>query len=128
MTKESRGALPAQLPFFDAVRSVNSAAYLVAAFVSGDFARLAHAAGDYIHEPYRLPGIPGGADAIRAGIAAGAWTGWLSGSGSSVLCVSARDAAPRVLAAMQAAFRRAGLASDGRILAADNAGLAVTPA
>jgi len=128
VTKESRGALPGQLPFFDAVRSVNSAAYLVAAFVSGDFARLAHAAGDFIHEPYRLPAIPGGAEAIRSGVGAGAWTGWLSGSGSSVLCVTAREAAPRVLAAMQAAFGRAGLDCDGRILAADNRGLEVREA
>jgi homoserine kinase len=126
-TKESRGALPASLPFFDAVKSINAAAFLVAAFASGDFARLRHVSGDFIHEPYRLPRIPGGATAITAGIAAGAWTGWLSGSGSSVLCVAPRAGAPAVLQAMQAAFAAAGMASDARILSADNAGLEVSP-
>ena len=126
VTKESRGALPPTLPFFDAVRSVNSAAYLVAAFVSGDFARLAHTAGDFIHEPYRLPQIPGGSEAIRAGVAAGAWTGWLSGSGSSVLCVCARPRAGDVFSAMTSAFARASMKSEGRILEADNEGLAIT--
>ena len=70
--EESRGALPATLPYFDAVKSVNSAAYIVAAFASGDFAKLRHAAGDFLHEPYRLPGIPGARAAIDAGTAAGA--------------------------------------------------------
>lgn len=125
MTKESRGALPTTLPFFDAVRSVNSAAYLVAAFASGDYARLADTAGDFIHEPYRLPQIPGGRDAIAAGVAAGAWTGWLSGSGSSVLCVCERPRAEDVFVAMAAAFGRASMPSEGRILSADNGGLVV---
>ncbi|HXN35485.1 MAG TPA: homoserine kinase [Opitutaceae bacterium] len=125
VTKESRGALPATLPFFDAVRSVNSAAYLVAAFASRDFGQLRNVSGDFIHEPYRLPQIRGGREAIAAGVAAGAWTGWLSGSGSSVLCVCERARAGAVHGAMTAAFSLAKMPSEGRILAADNEGLAV---
>jgi homoserine kinase len=125
VTKESRGALPATLPFFDAVRSVNSAAYLVAAFASRNFGQLRNVSGDFIHEPYRLPQIPGGASAIAAGVAAGAWTGWLSGSGSSVLCVCEQAKAAAVYAAMTAAFAQASMPSEGRILCADNEGLSV---
>jgi homoserine kinase len=125
LTKESRGALPASLPYFDAVRSVNSAAYVVAAFASGDFAKLRHGGGDFLHEPYRLPRIAGGAAAIAAGVYAGAYTGWLSGSGSSVLCVAPRPVAAAVQAIMQAAFTEAGVKSAARILAADNEGLRV---
>jgi len=125
VTKESRGALPATLPFFDAVRSVNSAAYLVAAFASRDFGQLRNVSGDFIHEPYRLPQIPGGRAAIAAGVAAGAWTGWLSGSGSSVLCVCEQAKAGAVFGAMTAAFSQASMPSEGRILSADNEGLAV---
>ena len=124
-TKESREALPATLPFFDAVKSINSAAYLVAAFASRDYARLAHAAGDFVHEPYRLPRIRGGGEAIRAGVEAGAWTGWLSGSGSSVLCVCERGRAGAVVGAMEQAFAGASMPCEGRILAADNDGLRV---
>jgi homoserine kinase len=124
-TKDQRGALPPSLPFFDAVRSINGAAYLVAAFASGDYARLSQVAGDFVHEPYRLPRIPGGADAIAAGVAAGAWTGWLSGSGSSVLCVCERARAELVAKAMAAAFMRASMPSESRILSADNVGLVV---
>jgi len=123
LTKESRGALPMSVSYFDAVRSVNAAAYLVAAFASRDYARLSHAAGDFLHEPYRLARIPGGRDAIEAGVKSGAWTGWLSGSGSSVLCVCERAAAPRVMAAMESAFARVSMGCSGRILQADNEGL-----
>jgi homoserine kinase len=125
VTKDSRGALPSSLPYFDAVRSINSASYLVAAFASRDYARLRNAAGDFMHEPYRLPRIPGAREAIRSGVSAGAWTGWLSGSGSSVLCVCERAKADAVFEAMAGAFAGASMPSEGRILAADNDGLRV---
>jgi homoserine kinase len=125
LTKESRGVLPATLPYFDAVRSINAAAYLVAAFATGDYARLRDAAGDFMHEPYRLPKIRGGRDAIAAGLAAGALTGWLSGSGSSVLCVADVASTPAVGAAMVAAFAAAGVPAEARDLAADNVGYVV---
>ena len=125
LTKESRGVLPATLSYFDAVKSINSSSYLVAALVSGDYERLRHAVTDFMHEPYRLPRIPGGRAAIEAGVAAGAYTGWLSGSGSTVLCVAPLAVAPAVAASMQAAFTAAGLTSTARVLAADNTGLAV---
>lgn len=125
LTKQSRGVLPTTLPYFDAVRSINSATYLTAAFATGDFGKLRHAVGDFMHEPYRLPKIPGGRAAIDAGIAAGAYTGWLSGSGSSVLCVAGNAEAPAVAAAMTQAFAQAGLRSEARTLHADNDGLTV---
>ena len=125
LTKQSRGVLPATLPYFDAVRSINSATFLAAAIATGEFAKLRHAVGDFMHEPYRLPGIPGGRPAISAGIAAGAYTGWLSGSGSSVLCVTDHSTAAEVAAAMSRAFAEAGLRSEARILQADNDGLQV---
>lgn len=125
LTKESRGVLPATLPYFDAVKSINSAAYVVAALVSGDYPRLRNAVGDFMHEPYRLPRIPGGRASIEAGVAAGAYAGWLSGSGSTVLCVAPRAVADTVAEAMRAAFAGVGVKSVARVLSADNAGLTV---
>jgi homoserine kinase len=125
LTKESRGVLPSTLPYFDAVKSINSAAYLTAAFATGDYAKLRQAVGDFMHEPYRLPKIPGARAAIAAGVAAGAYTGWLSGSGSSVLCVCAQGEAEAVRRAMLAAFQSEAIAGEARILSADNIGLVV---
>jgi homoserine kinase len=51
--------------------------------------------------------------------------GWLSGSGSSVLCVASVAIVGEVGAAMAKAFNSVGLASEVRILHADNTGLRV---
>lgn len=125
-TKKSRGVLPAQLPFADAVRSVNSASYVTAVFLSGEYGKLRHAVADSLHEPYRLPLIAGAREAIAAGIAAGGLTGWLSGSGSSVLCVTRPAQARSVGRAMASAFKSAGVSSRVFRLFADNRGLCVT--
>ncbi len=125
-TKQSRGLLPETVPHLDASRSANSAAFLTAAFATGDYSKLRGAVGDFLHEPYRLPKIPGAAAAIAAGVKAGALTGWLSGSGSSVLCVADSATAAGVGAAMAAEFSRAGATSRAFIVSADNTGLIVT--
>jgi homoserine kinase len=121
-TKESRGVLPATVPFRDAARSVNSAAFVTAIFASGEFEKLRLAAGDFLHEPYRLPRIPGAREAIERGVAAGAMTGWLSGSGSSVLCVARPTQADSVAAAMESAFGINRVECAVRVLSADNTG------
>jgi len=124
-TKKARGILPKELPYFDAIKSVNSATYVVAAILSGEYDRLRHAVRDFLHEPYRLPLIPGAKNAIEAGVAAGALTGWLSGSGSSVLCVARPAVAAKVGRAKVAAFAASKLPSTARLLHADNHGLSV---
>ncbi len=125
ITQESRAALPKRLTHAEAAKSVNSAAYLTAVFATGDFEKLRHAVGDFLHEPYRLPKIPGARAAIEAGVAAGGLTGWLSGSGSSVLCVARPATAEAVGRAMRGAFELAGVACEVRVLAADNEGLRI---
>lgn len=124
-TKASRGVLPATLAHRDAVRSINSAAYVAAIFATGEFGKLRSAIADFVHEPYRLPRIPGAAAAITAGCRAGALAGWLSGSGSSVLCVAEPASAEGVASAMRSAFSAAGVGSEARVLAAENDGYRV---
>jgi homoserine kinase len=125
LTKESRGILPDKLPYFDAVKSINSAAFFAAALATRDYEQLRYAVSDFMHEPYRMPRIPQGRAAIDAGISAGALTGWLSGSGSSVLCLVRRGGETAVGNAMREAFAEAKISSDVRILAADNEGLKI---
>ncbi|MBL9215446.1 MAG: homoserine kinase [Opitutaceae bacterium] len=124
-TRKARGILPKEIPYFDAIKSVNSAAYVVAALLSGEYDRLRHAVRDFLHEPYRLPLIPGAKQAIEAGIAAGALTGWLSGSGTSVLCVARPRVAAKVGRAMAAAFASHKLPGTTHLLYAENDGLRV---
>lgn len=122
-THASRRTLPAKLAYFDAVKSINSATYLVAAMATRDYERLRGAVSDFMHEPYRLPGIPGAAEAIAAGVQAGAYTGWLSGSGSSVMCVCRRAQSDVVQGAMRAVFTKDQRPCEVNVLQADNIGL-----
>jgi homoserine kinase len=125
LTKESRGVLPEKLGYFDAVKSINSATFFAAALMARDYAQLRHAVSDFMHEPYRLPRIPNGRAAIDAGVAAGALTGWLSGSGSSVLCLAERGGEIAVAEAMRAAFGAVNITCEVRLLMADNEGVVI---
>jgi homoserine kinase len=126
LTTNSRRVLPETLPFNDVVRSANSLAFLVGALVSGEFTRLQGAVNDYIHQPYRELLNPFGHESIEAGCHAGAFTGWLSGSGSTVICVTDTAHALQVGAAMQQVYTGNGVSSRVYRLEADNAGLTVS--
>lgn len=124
-TSVSRRSLPDSIPFDQAVQSLNSLACFVAAMAAGDFEKLRGSVRDFIHEPYRLPHIPGAVEAIRNGIEAGGFTGWLSGSGSSVLCVAEMAVGEHVAPAMKNSFSERGVACAVRILQADNEGMTI---
>ncbi len=125
LTETSRRVLPDSIPFADAVRSANSLAFLVGTLVSGNFARLKGAVNDYIHQPYRETLNPFGHESIEAGCHAGAYTGWLSGSGSTVICVTDSEHALGVGQAMENIYTSNDI--QGRVyrLTAENQGLVV---
>lgn len=125
LTETSRRVLPDSIPFNDVVRSANSLAFLVGILVSGDFARLKNAVNDYIHQPYRELLNPFGHESIEAGMEAGAYTGWLSGSGSTVICVSDVEHALEVGKSMQKVYEDNGVSARVSRLSADNKGLTV---
>ena len=70
------------------------------AFVDDDPSLLASGATDRMHQFVRLPGVLGAQDALVAGVAAGAWAGWLSGSGPTVGFMCPFEVAEDVAAAM----------------------------
>jgi homoserine kinase len=83
-TDASRTRLPATLAFADAVFNIGRVATFVAALASGDVGALRDASEDRLHQRYRLADAPASAAALAAGLRAGAWCGWLSGSGPTV--------------------------------------------
>ena len=83
-TDKSREALSSTVDRADAVHNIGRAIQFVMAFVDDDPSLLASGAADRLHQSVRLPGVHGAEEALVAGIAAGAWAGWLSGSGPTV--------------------------------------------
>jgi len=98
-TPAARKVLPAELQHELAALSAGNAARITAAFASGQYEALRGTFEDYLHQPYRQPLIPFMPDVIRAGEEAGALGGFLSGSGSTIACVTL-EAPERVAAAM----------------------------
>jgi homoserine kinase len=123
-TVQARRALPASVPHAAAGRALGRVAALVHGMATADPDLLRAGFEDELHVPYRLPLIPGAADALEAARGAGAFAVTISGSGSGLIAVCERVAAPSVAAAMAAAFQVAGAGEDvvGMALEPDFAG------
>lgn len=125
LTADSRRVLPDDLSFQDVLRTTNSLAFLVGVLISGDFARLKGAVHDCIHQPYRERLNPFGHESVVAGCHSGAYAGWLSGSGSTVICVCEPTQVSKVLDAMQKVYALNNIHSRAYRLFCDNSGLKV---
>lgn len=110
-TAAMRAALPAQVPFADAVHNTGAAALAVAAFASGRLDLLAGATDDRLHEPYRAAAVyPELPIVVGAARAAGALGACMSGAGSTVIAFADDPArAAAVGQAMADAATRCGL-------------------
>jgi homoserine kinase len=118
-TDESRARLGGDVAFFDAVFNVGRTALLVAALAAGDVAALGPATQDRLHQDARFAKVPASRAALETALAAGAWCGWLSGSGPTVAMLCAMGHADAVAAA---------LPTDGghaKVLRIDHAGAVV---
>lgn len=97
-TARSRSTLPSTVSFGDAVFNVTHTALLVAALAAGDTVALRVATQDRLHQDRRLAAVAPARAALAAGLAAGAWSGWLSGSGPTIAFVCAPDQVDDVVA------------------------------
>lgn len=120
-TEEARKLVPATFSKSDTVHNLNRAALISAAFASGNYQALRGLFDDRVHQPYRMKLIPQLSRVIEAGEKAGAIGGWLSGSGSTIICLTLQRP-EEVGRAMRRELRE----SDLRILTADACGLVVT--
>jgi homoserine kinase len=90
-TEEARKLMPTSFSKTDATHGLNRAALITAAFASGDLKSLRGVFDDRIHQPYREPLIPALRQVIAAGENAGALGGFLSGSGSAIICLALEE-------------------------------------
>jgi homoserine kinase len=110
-TKAAREILPEYVLRQDAIFNLSRAVLVIKALETGDMALLAEVMEDSLHQPYRLPLIPGAREAIQAARQAGASGVALSGAGPSLIAFSGQPADPGIGLAMQRTFEQAGLAA-----------------
>ena len=107
-TKQARAILPKQIERKDAIYNISRAVMVTEALRTGDLDLLGKTMSDALHQPYRIPLIPGAAAALEAAKKAGAAAVALSGAGPSLIAFSPKlDAG--IGAAMKRAFESAGL-------------------
>lgn len=87
-TEQARELIPKHFTKADAAHALNRSALIVAAFASKDYEKLRGLFDDRFHQPHRLELVPQLNDVIATGVSAGALGGFLSGSGSSIICLT----------------------------------------
>ena len=97
-TDQSRTVLRDTVSFADAVFNVGRTALLVAALAAGDVGALRTATEDRLHQDARFARSVPSHEALASALRAGAWCGWLSGSGPSVAVLCDPADAERIAA------------------------------
>ncbi len=108
-TKAARAILPEYVLREDAIFNVSRAVLVIKSLETGDLELLGQVMEDSLHQPYRLPLIPGALAAIQAARQAGASAVALSGAGPSLIAFSRQPSDAGIGLAMQRAFEQAGL-------------------
>jgi homoserine kinase len=118
-TSDARTVVPGNFSRPDVIENLGNASLIAAAFASREYEHLRGAFIDRLHQPFREKFVPFLPDLLQAAADAGALGGFLSGSGSTVACVTLSDG-QELASALQAATP----GEDAKILivSADNDG------
>jgi homoserine kinase len=108
-TKAAREILPEFVARQDAIFNLSRSVLVIKALEEGDLSLLGEVMEDSLHQPYRLPLIPGAEAALLAARQAGASGVALSGAGPSLIAFSGQPADPRIGEVMKQEFEKAGL-------------------
>jgi homoserine kinase len=118
-TPEMRAALPESVPHAAAARQAGRSALLATAIMTSDAGLLRAAMDDELHQPYRLPMLPGSRELIELAYERGAAGACLSGAGPTVLAICDSPAGAH---AVEKAWNGAGVVGMATRLRFDTAG------
>ena len=121
LTSTARAALPSHVARAEAIFNLARTPLLIRALEQGDYVKLGIAMQDKIHQPYRIPLVPGMAEAFAAARTAGAAAVAISGAGPSMIAF-APYGHEAIGKAATAAFAQAGLPSRYWVLPMDTGG------
>jgi homoserine kinase len=105
-TREMRAALPSTVIHAAAARQAGRSALLATAIITSDAGLLRTAMADELHQPYRLPLLPGSGQLIDLAYERGAAGACLSGAGPAVLAICDE---PTTAHAVEKAWNAAGV-------------------
>ena len=109
-TREARAVLPQTVSRADAIGNIGRAVLLTNALLDGRRDLFRTAMQDCLHQPFRLPLMPGATEALQIAYDSGAYGAALSGAGPSLIAF-ADDKLGAIGRAMQAAYQVKGISS-----------------
>ena len=122
-THEMRSALPQAVPHAAAARQAGRSALLATAIMTSDAGLLRAAMADELHQPYRVPLLPGTLELMEMAYERGAAGACLSGAGPAVLAICDSPAGAH---AVEKAWNAAGVAGMATRLRIDSSGARLT--
>ena len=125
-TSEARAVLPSMVPRADAVHNIGRTALLVQALQHGNHEKLRIYMQDKMHQPYRLPLVPGLKDGWRAALEVGAYGVALSGAGPALAIFAPEGSHDEILRNVRDAFFSSQLSSRSWTLDVDLQGAQCT--
>lgn len=90
-TSDARAVVPASFSRQDVIENLGNASLIAAAFASREYGHLRGAFVDRLHQPFREKFVPFLPKLLQTAVDAGALGGFLSGSGSTVACLTLSD-------------------------------------
>ena len=118
-TSEMRAVLPATVPHAAAARQAGRSAMLATAIMTSDAGLLRAAMVDELHQPFRMPLLPGSRELVEIAYERGAAGACLSGAGPTVIAICD---SPANAHAVEKAWNAAGLVGIATRLRFDTAG------
>ena len=125
-TKTASKVLTASVPLEAAIFNISRTAMLVGALCTGDYAHLKYALQDKIHQPYRMPLIPGIKEVFHAAVSNGAFGATISGAGPCLIAFTEENP-DQIGNAMVEAFNISNIKSKYLILGIDSQGATLIP-
>jgi homoserine kinase len=110
-TQQMRAALPPAVPHAAAARQAGRSALLATAIMTSDAGLLRTAMTDELHQPYRVPLLPGSRELIDLAYDRGAAGACLSGAGPTVLAICDSPANAHAVEKAWNAARQPGIAT-----------------
>ena len=123
-TSDARAVLPAAYSRSSVVCNLANSSQIAAAFASQQYDMLQNAFADHLHQPYREQFVPFLRAVLEAGREAGAYGGFLSGSGSAIACVTSANA--DVVAKAMASAVPPSIRATTLLVGADNGGARIS--
>ena len=125
-TKTASKVLTASVPLEAEIFNISRTAMLVGALCTGDYAHLKYALQDKIHQPYRMPLIPGIKEVFHAAVSNGAFGATISGAGPCLIAFTEENP-DQIGNAMVEAFNISNIKSKYLILGIDSQGATLIP-